>query len=94
MNAWHVDIVAHSMGGLISRFYIHSFMQPVFDGKPEVAHLVMLGTPNMGSPCADLMGGVFDFFEQPVEAMRQLRPSVVAEFNRQITNRKNVNFRF
>jgi pimeloyl-ACP methyl ester carboxylesterase len=64
MNAWHVDIVAHSMGGLISRFYIHSFMQPVFDGKPEVGHLVMLGTPNMGSPCADLMGGVFDFFEQ------------------------------
>ncbi len=92
MNAWHVDLVAHSMGGLISRFYIHSFMQPVFDGKPEAAHLVMLGTPNMGSPCADLMGGVFDFFEKPVEAMRQLRPSVVAEFNRQITNRKNVKF--
>jgi pimeloyl-ACP methyl ester carboxylesterase len=91
-NAWHVDLVAHSMGGLISRFYIHSFMQPVFDGKPEAAHLVMLGTPNQGSPCADLVGGVFDFFEQPMEAMRQLRPSVVAEFNRQITNRKNVKF--
>jgi hypothetical protein len=62
------------------------------DGKPEAAHLVMLGTPNQGSPCADLVGEVFDFFEQPVEAMRQLRPSVVAEFNRQITNRKNVKF--
>jgi hypothetical protein len=25
-NAWHVDLVAHSMGGLISRHYIHNFM--------------------------------------------------------------------
>ena len=25
-NAWHVDIVAHSIGGLISRFYIHHLM--------------------------------------------------------------------
>ncbi len=58
-NAWHVDVVAHSMGGLISRQYINAFMAPVFDNKPEITHLVMLGTPNMGSPCADLVGGVF-----------------------------------
>lgn len=29
MNAWHVDIVAHSMGGLISRFYVHTFMRRI-----------------------------------------------------------------
>lgn len=92
-NAWHVDIVAHSMGGLISRKYIDTFMLPVFDGKPEVKHLVMLGTPNMGSPCADLVGDVFEFFEQnEMHAMRELRPSVVAEFNRTTTKRKGVKF--
>jgi pimeloyl-ACP methyl ester carboxylesterase len=93
MNAWHVDIVAHSMGGLISRFYIHSFMtQDAPDGRPPIKNLVMLGTPNEGSPCADLMGGTFDFLGKPVEALRQLRPSVVADFNSKITNRKNVKF--
>ncbi len=92
-NAWHVDVVAHSMGGLISRHYINTFMMPVFDGRPEVTHLVMLGTPNMGSPCADLVGNIFEFFEQnDMNAMRELRPSVVAEFNRTVTNRKGVKF--
>lgn len=92
-NAWHVDVVAHSMGGLISRQYINAFMAPVFDGKPEISHLVMLGTPNMGSPCADLVGNIFEFFEQmDMNAMRELRPSVVADFNRRTTNRKGVKF--
>jgi pimeloyl-ACP methyl ester carboxylesterase len=92
MNAWHVDIVAHSMGGLISRFYIHNFMQTVFDGKPEAEHLVMLGTPNMGSPCADIMYGTYENFDKPVEALRELKPSVVAEFNRKTYDRKKVKF--
>jgi pimeloyl-ACP methyl ester carboxylesterase len=93
MNAWHVDLVAHSMGGLISRFYIHSFMpEDSPDGRPYVNRLVMLGTPNQGSPCADLMDSYFDFLEKPVEAIRQLKPEVVADFNRQTTNRKGVRF--
>ncbi|HEV2863083.1 MAG TPA: alpha/beta fold hydrolase [Pyrinomonadaceae bacterium] len=92
-NAWHVDLVAHSMGGLISRFYIHSFMPTDSpDGRPYVTHLVMLGTPNQGSPCADLMDSYFDFLEKPVEAVRQLKPEVVADFNREVTNRKGVQF--
>lgn len=91
-NAWHVDIVAHSMGGLISRHYIHHFMPPVQDGRPQVAHLVMLGTPNMGSPCADVMNLAFEAAGKDVEAVRQLRPSVVEEFNRTTTNRKGVKF--
>jgi pimeloyl-ACP methyl ester carboxylesterase len=92
-NAWHVDIVAHSMGGLISRHYIHNFM-PVDspDGRPQVARLVMLGTPNMGSPCADVMNSAFDLLGKNVEAIRQLKPSVVAEFNRVNVNRKGVKF--
>ncbi len=38
-----VDIVAHSMGGLISRFYMKQF------GSDNVHQLIMLGTPNHGS---------------------------------------------
>lgn len=92
-NAWHVDIVAHSMGGLISRHYIHNFMPANSpDGRPQVAHIVMLGTPNMGSPCADVMNSAFDLLGKNVEAIRQLQPSVVAEFNRVNVNRKGVKF--
>jgi hypothetical protein len=92
-NAWHVDIVAHSMGGLISRHYIHNFMPADSpDGRPQVSHLVMLGTPNMGSPCADVMNSTFEALGKNVEAIRQLKPSVVAEFNKVNTNRKGVKF--
>ena len=54
-EAAHIDLVAHSMGGLISRYYIDELMPdaPGDDPAPVVSHLVMLGTPNLGSPCAD-----------------------------------------
>ncbi|MBV8856052.1 MAG: hypothetical protein JOZ02_03745 [Acidobacteria bacterium] len=91
-NAWHVDVVAHSMGGLIARHYIHAFMPPSPDGRPQISHLVMLGTPNMGSPCADVMNFTFEMLGKSVEAVRQLKPSVVEEFNRVTTNRKGVKF--
>ncbi len=93
-NAWHVDIVAHSMGGLISRYYIHELMKTDSpDKKPYVSHLVMLGTPNLGSPCADIMytAGA-TVLGKPVEALRQLKPSVIHEFNKVVTNRKGVRF--
>ena len=92
-NAWHVDVVAHSMGGLITRHYIHQFMPPAGeDGRPQIAHLVMLGTPNMGSPCADVMNTAFELVGKDVEAVRQLRQDVAADFNRVNTNRKGVKF--
>lgn len=92
-NAWHIDIVAHSMGGLISRHYIHNFMQPVFDGKPEAAHLVMLGTPNQGSPCANMVHGLFHMFgNDAMLAMKELNTYSVSKFNTINTNRKNVKF--
>lgn len=91
-NAWHVDIVAHSMGGLISREYIQAFMKPVEDGRPRVSHLVMLGTPNMGSPCADTMDIAFSITGTTPNAVRELKPDVVAEFNRVVTDRKGVKF--
>lgn len=92
LNAWHVDIVAHSMGGIISRSYINDRMQTVPDGRPAVMHLVMLGTPNMGSPCADLVGFVFWSLQKPVTSLEQLRPRYMEGFNRAVRKRKGVKF--
>jgi pimeloyl-ACP methyl ester carboxylesterase len=51
-----VDIVAHSMGGLVAREYVES---P--DYQNDIDRLVMLGTPNRGAPQDYLMweGGEF-----------------------------------
>ncbi len=92
MNAWHVDVVAHSMGGLITRSYINDLMKTAPDGKPTIGHLVMLGTPNMGSPCADLMGFTFWSLGKPVKSLEQLRPKYLEGFNRAVRNRKGVKF--
>lgn len=55
-EAHHLDLVVHSMGGLIARHYLDEIMPdpPAGDPHPVVMNLVMLGTPNLGSPCADL----------------------------------------
>jgi pimeloyl-ACP methyl ester carboxylesterase len=56
--ALRVDIVAHSMGGLIARYYLRFGTRDVLDGNPQtvtmagsarVRKLVLLGTPNLGS---------------------------------------------
>ncbi len=92
-NAWHVDLVAHSMGGLISRYYISQIMENnAQDGRPRVAHLIMLGTPNMGSPCADVMNVAFEMLGKNVEAVRQLRQDQAANFNKVNKQRKGVKF--
>ncbi len=92
-NAWHVDLVAHSMGGLISRYYISQIMQNNSqDGHPRVSHLIMLGTPNLGSPCADVMNVAFEMLGKNVEAVRQLRQDQVANFNTVNKLRKGVKF--
>jgi pimeloyl-ACP methyl ester carboxylesterase len=91
-NAWHVDLVVHSMGGLISRYYIQNFMPTSIDEKPVVTKLLMLGTPNMGSPCADLMYSAFYAVGRRVEALRELKPSIVEQFNENVTRRRGVRF--
>ncbi len=50
-GASQVDIVAHSMGGLISRTYINSNS---YNTRKDVRKLIMAGTPNHGSDVADV----------------------------------------
>lgn len=40
-----LHIIAHSLGGLVARWFIEHL-----DGQAVVEHLIMLGTPNAGSP--------------------------------------------
>jgi pimeloyl-ACP methyl ester carboxylesterase len=56
-----VDIVAHSMGGLIARYYLRYGPTDVLDGMPSlislygttrVRKLILLGTPNFGAVSA------------------------------------------
>jgi len=92
-NAWHVDLVAHSMGGLISRYYISQIMPTALpDTKPIVSRLVMLGTPNMGSKCASFMHLAGEMVGRNVEALRQLSPDYLEGFNKINTVRKGVEF--
>lgn len=91
-NAWHVDVVGHSIGGLIARYYISRMMPTYDDGRPQIAHLVMLGTPNAGSPCADVMDFAFEMTGKSPRVIREMRQDTVAEFNRANFNRKGVKF--
>jgi len=51
-----VDLLGHSMGGMISRYYIDRLMGDniIGPGGRDVAQLIMLGTPHLGSDCANL----------------------------------------
>ena len=62
-----VDIVAHSMGGLITRYFIRYGKKDVLDdnefpvslyGGERVRRVILLGTPNLGS--VKLMNGFID----------------------------------
>ncbi|MBC2714412.1 MAG: hypothetical protein HF978_03800 [Desulfobacteraceae bacterium] len=68
-------IMAHSMGGLVSRYYI--------DQHPgKVVGLVTLGTPHHGDPLAESFGWI-GFFIGAGDAVDNIRPDYMTEFNRQ-----------
>ena len=93
LNAWHVDVVAHSMGGLISRRYIHSFMpNNPLSRKPVITKLIMLGTPNQGSPCANLMYAAFAAKGDKIWALWELSTRQVEKFNQFYNDRRGVRF--
>jgi pimeloyl-ACP methyl ester carboxylesterase len=81
-GAEQVDLIVHSMGGLISRYYIDRLME-----QRDVAQLIMLGVPNGGSDCAVLAGSLR--FYQP--AAIELRSDYVLHvFNPQITGEHDI----
>ena len=48
-----LHIIAHSMGGLVSRWFVEQE-----GGNQMVQHLIMLGTPNAGSPWPQVQAGI------------------------------------
>ncbi len=95
LDAAHVDIVAHSMGGLISRYYIQELMPdpPPGDSAPVVSHLVMLGTPNEGSNCAYPAFSLGDVATlAPNIPTYELTPAFASQFNAEITQTRGVKF--
>jgi hypothetical protein len=92
-NAWHVDLVGHSTGGLTGRVYIHSLMGQLADGKPTVTNFVMVATPNKGTPCSIGVDTIFSrFFNKSGEAYREITYKNMQEFNRKITARQGTKF--
>lgn len=83
-GAQMVDMVAHSMGGLVARYYVARLMP-----RRDVAQLLMLGSPHGGSECSGLAAalGVLG------PASLELRPAFVRQiFNRSVTRRNGVPF--
>lgn len=91
LNAWHVDMLAHSTGGLVARLYVHKQMEVLPDAYPVVKHLLLLGSPNNGVPCADSMS-YSDAFQGDMRTAQELMPDEIAIFNRFVTQRKGTKF--
>jgi pimeloyl-ACP methyl ester carboxylesterase len=79
-----VDLVVHSMGGMISRYYIDRVMQ-----ERDVAQLIMLGSPMGGSDCSVLPAALGFFLPASIEIRESYMRGV---FNQQITHRKGIEF--
>lgn len=92
-NAWHVDLVGHSTGGLAGRVYINDMMGQLADGKPTVTRFIMAGTPNAGTPCAFGMDNIaVRFFHRIDDSFRELTYDNMKDFNKRVRARKGTKF--
>ena len=79
-----VDLIGHSLGGIMSRAYIGREM-----GERDVAQLLMLGSPMSGSDCSALPQSLGMY----MPAAMEIRPAYVTGiFNAQVTARHGVPF--
>jgi pimeloyl-ACP methyl ester carboxylesterase len=83
-GAEKVDLLVHSMGGMISRYYLDRVMV-----EPDVAQLIILGTPMAGSACANLPAALGLLLPATLE----IQPSYMNNvFNQQIVHRRGIPF--
>jgi len=83
-GAEKVDLLVHSMGGMISRYYLDRIMK-----TDNVAQLIILGTPMAGSACANLPASLGLLLPATLE----IQPSYMVNiFNPQIVHRQGVPF--
>lgn len=77
-----VDIVAHSMGGIIARYYLRFGTTDVLDGMPslitlhgaqQVRKLILLGTPNFGA-----ISALHAYLIGATVGLQRIRPEVLA----------------
>ncbi|HLP36757.1 choice-of-anchor D domain-containing protein [Lacibacter sp.] len=52
ISAGKVDVIAHSMGGLVTRYYLQS---TAYSQKKDLHKLITVNTPHSGSPIANLL---------------------------------------
>jgi hypothetical protein len=92
-NAWHVDLAAVQNGGLTARVYVNSKMPTQFDGRPTATHLIMMGVPNLGTPCATgLYGLSFKLNTFNLDAVAELSPESMKRFNLLVNNTNGTKF--
>lgn len=83
-GAEKVDLLVHSMGGMISRYYLDRVME-----TDNVAQLIILGTPMAGSACANLPASLGLLLPATLE----IQPAYMVDvFNQQIVHRQGVPF--
>lgn len=83
-GAEKVDLLVHSMGGMISRYYVDRVMS-----TDNVAQIIFLGTPMSGSSCVYPLAAL----GYMTPASLEIQPAYMINiFNKQIVHRQGVGF--
>lgn len=93
LGADHIDLIAHSMGGLDCRYLIHNL-----DPQQRVRSLTTIATPHRGSPLAQWTlengGPIYGWLRRISQpGVHDLTPQACARFNAEISDRPDVRYR-